>query len=252
MFSLATWKLGILSDPIGLIFFFSSYSIPFSNGLFSFTAMLTGMSWSLLRNTQGFGMQCACYIRCKLAPHPGIMARSWASCQPFPRLPSSCTGLLPPKSRLLSCQSYGLLINWSRLKKGILKHFLLLVWILKFVFSYRFWAVFAEILAGVPLERHFLSIKSTKPSAGWPDEFMKKVAQYLCHPIHLCQTYYITTFYTEKKLTKIRAPLAIKKNCPKKTIAQQVKIRPIWSPWPSDKRISSTNCMYTDWKRCLS
>jgi hypothetical protein len=29
-----------------------------------FTALLTGMSWSHLRDTQGFGLQCASYICC--------------------------------------------------------------------------------------------------------------------------------------------------------------------------------------------
>jgi hypothetical protein len=52
------------------------------------------MSWSC----QGFGLQCASYICCKLASHPGIIARSRASHQPFSQLPSSCTGLLPPKT----------------------------------------------------------------------------------------------------------------------------------------------------------
>jgi hypothetical protein len=36
---------------------------PCSNCSFSFTALLTGMSWSCHRDTQGFGMQCAAYIR---------------------------------------------------------------------------------------------------------------------------------------------------------------------------------------------
>jgi hypothetical protein len=45
--------------------------------------LLTGMSWSRLRDTQGFGMQCASNTHRKVASHPGIMARSQASWQPF-------------------------------------------------------------------------------------------------------------------------------------------------------------------------
>jgi hypothetical protein len=44
------------------------------------------MSWSHLRDAQGFGMQCASYISGKLASCPGIMALSRASWQPFPLL----------------------------------------------------------------------------------------------------------------------------------------------------------------------
>jgi hypothetical protein len=60
-----------------------------------FTTLLNKMSWSYLRDTQGFGMQCASFIHHKVASHLGIMVCSWASCQPFSRLPSSCVGLLP-------------------------------------------------------------------------------------------------------------------------------------------------------------
>jgi hypothetical protein len=66
--------------------------------------LLTGMSWSCLRDTQEFGMQCVIYIHHWIALRPGIMV---ASHQPFSQLPSSCRGLLPFKSRLLSCPSYG-------------------------------------------------------------------------------------------------------------------------------------------------
>jgi hypothetical protein len=43
-------------------FFFSSSSSPFSSCYILFTAWLTGMSWSRLKDTQGFGMQCEAYI----------------------------------------------------------------------------------------------------------------------------------------------------------------------------------------------
>jgi hypothetical protein len=59
-----------------------------------------------IRDTQGLGVQCASYIHRLIAPHPGIMVRSTFH-KPFPQLPSSCTGLLPPKSQLLSCLWYG-------------------------------------------------------------------------------------------------------------------------------------------------
>jgi hypothetical protein len=34
--------------------------------------LLNGRGWSCLRDNQGFGIQCASYIRCKLASHPGF------------------------------------------------------------------------------------------------------------------------------------------------------------------------------------
>jgi hypothetical protein len=37
----------------------------------------------VLRDTQGFGMQCASYICHETASHPGIMARTLAFCQPL-------------------------------------------------------------------------------------------------------------------------------------------------------------------------
>jgi hypothetical protein len=37
------------------------------------------------------------------------------------------------------------------------------------------------------------------------------------------------TFSVNKSSPQITS--VIKKNCPKKTIAQEAKIRPIWSPW---------------------
>jgi hypothetical protein len=46
-------------------------------------------------------------IVCKVASHPGITARSRASCQPFSWLPSSCAGLLPPKSVWAILQVWG-------------------------------------------------------------------------------------------------------------------------------------------------
>jgi hypothetical protein len=62
-------------------------------------------SWPRWADLMGFGMHCASYIHHKLASCAVIMACYRASRQPYPRLPSSCTGLLPPKSRLLSCLS---------------------------------------------------------------------------------------------------------------------------------------------------
>jgi hypothetical protein len=67
----------------------------FQNSSFSFTALLTRMSWSCQRDTQVFGVQCAAYI------HPsryygipvlwyGIMVRSEGFSPAFSRLPSSC------------------------------------------------------------------------------------------------------------------------------------------------------------------
>jgi hypothetical protein len=45
-----------------------------------FTALLIRMSWSCLRDTQGFGKQCAYLILQKVPSYPGIMACSQASC----------------------------------------------------------------------------------------------------------------------------------------------------------------------------
>jgi hypothetical protein len=56
-----------------LTLLFSSSSSPFSN---CSIALLIGMSWSHLRDTQGFGMQCAAYIHRWIAFHPGIKMRS--------------------------------------------------------------------------------------------------------------------------------------------------------------------------------
>jgi hypothetical protein len=53
-------KADFLDPKHGKTVFISSSSFsPFSNGSFSFTALLTGMSRSRLSDTQGFGMQCA-------------------------------------------------------------------------------------------------------------------------------------------------------------------------------------------------
>jgi hypothetical protein len=78
----------LVATRIQVLFFSSSSSSPFSNCSFLFTALLTRMGWSHLRDTQGFGMQCVSYIRHIVASRQGIVARSRASCQPFSRLPS--------------------------------------------------------------------------------------------------------------------------------------------------------------------
>jgi hypothetical protein len=80
--------------------------------------LLTGMSCSHLIDTQGVGVQCVAYICRWIVSCPGIMVCSMGFSPAFFQLPSSCTGLLPPKSWLLSCPMMSLLgqafsLKWS-------------------------------------------------------------------------------------------------------------------------------------------
>jgi hypothetical protein len=57
---------------------------PFPNCSFSFTALLTRMSCSRLRDTQGFGVQCASYIHCKVALIHVLWCNPRLHASPFP------------------------------------------------------------------------------------------------------------------------------------------------------------------------
>jgi hypothetical protein len=76
--------------------------------------------------------------------------------------------------------------------------------------------------------------------SGWPDEFVKKLAQ-----ATFGQNEYTT--FTEVICPKCVPFMQFSKKCTKWTIPQQAKIRPIWSPWYKDRmyyQISSLRLLY--------
>jgi hypothetical protein len=61
---------------IEIVFFSPPPPALFPSVLSRSPALLIRMSWSRLRDTQGFGLQCAAYIHHWIASHPGIMLHS--------------------------------------------------------------------------------------------------------------------------------------------------------------------------------